>query len=144
MTMSRTAAAGTRAVVAAAWLGSFLGAVLTAESGVLPDYGFEWATIGDPGNRATLPNEVLRAAWLLDDGEPFPEYGAVGYVYRIRITEVSLGEWMEFVAAYMPFYIARTGNFVGEAGLTGDRIQTPFGEPRLVSWASGGRPPLTT
>jgi hypothetical protein len=115
--------------------------VVEAASAVgVPDYGYEWATIGEPGNRATLPNEVLRAAWLLDDGEPFPEYGAVGYVYRIRITEVSLGEWMEFVAAYMPFYIARTGNFVGEAGLTGDRIQTPFGEPRLVSWAHPDEP----
>ena len=52
-----------------------------------PDYGHEWAVIGEPGNRATYPNEVIRVG-IFGAGF-FPEYGSVGYVYRMRVTEVT-------------------------------------------------------
>lgn len=63
-----------------------------------PDYGLEWCTVGDPGNRATLPHEVPGVP------PPFPtEYGAVAYTYRMTRTEITAGQWLEFVEAYGPF-----------------------------------------
>jgi formylglycine-generating enzyme required for sulfatase activity len=57
-----------------------------------PDYGYTWATIGDPGN------------------DPFPgenginvNRGGVGYAYRMATTEVTVGHWLEFVEAYAPY-----------------------------------------
>jgi len=62
----------------------------------VPDYGYQWATIGDPGNRATLPEEV--------PDRPELQIGSVGYEYRMAITEVTVGQWLEFVRAYQPHY----------------------------------------
>lgn len=92
-----------------------------------PDYGHEWAVIGQPGNRATLPNEVVRAGVFGN----FPEYGSVGYVYRMRVTEVTAGEWFEFVQAYMPSYIQLSGNLQTEHRLTGSSIQTILGAAQI-------------
>ncbi len=58
------------------------------------DYGFDWVTISDPGNRDTLPHEVTR----------YPEMriGGVGYEYRMMRTEVTVEQHFEFVQAYWP------------------------------------------
>lgn len=105
-----------------------------ASSSSVPDYGFSWATIGDPGNRPTQQNEVIRAAAFMIDPatEPFPEFGAVDHAYRIRITEVTVGEWIEFVREYIPFHLALTGQPLPSGSLTGPAISTRFGEPFIV------------
>lgn len=83
------------AVVGAA--GSLYAALPPAPPGVqvTHEYGQEFVTIGDVGNRATQPEE------LLDD--PRWQIGAVPYEYRIARTEVTVGQWLEFVRAYDQF-----------------------------------------
>jgi|GEM_PF-6951001 len=63
------------------------------------EYGVEFATIGDAGNRNTTPEE----------GNPIfadvhVPHGAVDYEYRMARTEVTLGQYVEFVEAYYPLY----------------------------------------
>jgi formylglycine-generating enzyme required for sulfatase activity len=54
------------------------------------DYGFDWVTIGDPGNPA------YDDPWGgLVDGR-----GSVDYEYRIGRHEVTTGQWMEFVNTF--------------------------------------------
>ncbi|MCC5787085.1 MAG: SUMF1/EgtB/PvdO family nonheme iron enzyme [Phycisphaerales bacterium] len=55
-----------------------------------PDYDFQWATIGDPGNPA------------YDGGfhGMTTGRGSVDYSYRISKLEVTTGQWMEFVNTF--------------------------------------------
>ncbi len=62
---------------------------------VPPDYHWQWATIGAPGNRATLPFETPT--------NPDRSLGGVSYTYRIATTEVTIDQWFEFVRAYAPY-----------------------------------------
>jgi sulfatase modifying factor 1 len=75
-------------------------ALLACEAPVLaqapPDYGIDFATIGSPGNRATIPSEVTNMPWLVT--------GSVGYEYRMSRTEVTSTQWLEFVQAYAPYW----------------------------------------
>jgi len=103
-------------------------------------YGTEFATIGDPGNRDSLPGE----------GDPPPTVfyrpvGGVDYRYRIARTEVTLGQYVEFVDAYAPRYFENSGNAVARSefigiGLTaspsGAAIRTGFSPDRAatMSW----------
>ncbi len=59
-------------------------------TGLAQDYGFDWVTIGDPGNPA------------YDDpwGGSIDGRGSVGYEYRIGRYEVTTGQWMEFVNTF--------------------------------------------
>ena len=66
-----------------------------ATAQTLPNYGYEWATITHPGNRAPIP-EVMRFNRTFS-------YGSVGYTYRMAKTEVTIGDWLEFLNAYEPF-----------------------------------------
>lgn len=75
-----------------------------AEAGGPPDYDFDWAVIGDAGNRATTPSET--------DGFDL-DLGAVDYSYRMSTTEVTAEQWFEFVLAYDDYY-------------TGTRINSRF------------------
>ncbi len=95
-----------------------LGAAARAGEGAPPDYGFEWAIIGDPGNRPTNPDEV--------DGRDL-QIGAVDYVFRMSRTEVSAGDWLEFVQAYDPYY---TGSRADTA-FTGQHIEAVTFNPAL-------------
>lgn len=61
-----------------------------------PDYGLNWVTIDHPGNRAPTPDEV----WFAN---PDYDYGAVDYTFRMTQTPVTLGQYFEFVEAYVPF-----------------------------------------
>ncbi|GJQ29481.1 MAG: hypothetical protein HBSAPP03_13650 [Phycisphaerae bacterium] len=61
----------------------------------VPNYGFEWRTVGAAGNRDTNPDEV----WL----NPGLRIGAVGYEYRLTRTEVTTAQYFEFLTAYAPY-----------------------------------------
>ena len=74
---------------------------------ITTEYGIDFVTVGDPGNRAT--DATLDAAplpgiegdlWL----SPGMRVGAVDYRYRIARTELTVGQWFEFVQAYWPHY----------------------------------------
>jgi hypothetical protein len=61
-----------------------------ARGGDVPDYDFDWVTIGDPGNAAYQSPSPGGS----NDGR-----GSVEYVYRMSRTEVTSGQWMEFLNA---------------------------------------------
>ncbi|MCC7387849.1 MAG: hypothetical protein IT431_03685 [Phycisphaerales bacterium] len=72
------------------------------------DYGFDWVTVGDPGNRDTLPEETPR--W------PDLSAGGVDYEYRIMRTELTVQDHFEFVQAcwqYLPPDQRRISSFLG-------------------------------
>jgi hypothetical protein len=58
----------------------------------VPSYGIDFVTIGAPGNRHTIPSEVPEAPWV--------QRGAVSYEYRLSRTEITIGQFAEFVTAY--------------------------------------------
>ncbi|MCB9844363.1 MAG: SUMF1/EgtB/PvdO family nonheme iron enzyme [Phycisphaeraceae bacterium] len=60
-----------------------------------PDYGLDWATIGDPGNPDATSDEFRFLGPQ--------EIGGVDYVYRLTRTEVTVGQWLEYVNAYWPY-----------------------------------------
>lgn len=62
----------------------------------VPDYGLDWVTVGDPGNRPTRPEEVL--------SDPDLEIGAVAYPFRLTRTNINNIQMLEFVRAYAPFW----------------------------------------
>lgn len=61
-----------------------------------PDSDFEWATIGSAWNRPTRPDEV---PWYADK-----KLGRVTHRYRMSTTEVTVGQWLDFVRAYGPHW----------------------------------------
>jgi hypothetical protein len=82
-----------------------------------PDYGYEWVTIGNPGNRDTLPHEVPK--------DPGLRIGGVSYKYRMARTEVTVGEWFTFVNAYHPYWKGSKNSM----GLTGFWIYPTSNDP---------------
>ena len=80
----------------------------SAQAGPVPDYDWQWATIGDPGNAAytkTMEPNI---------GE---QVGSVGYKYRIARTEVTSSQWSEFATAYAPYvpeWIQNQSRFTGQ------------------------------
>jgi hypothetical protein len=60
-----------------------------------PDYGLTWRTIGDPGNAAAQPRDYF---WLQQWG--LGPVGQVNYSYRMAQTELTVGQWVQFVDAY--------------------------------------------
>lgn len=59
------------------------------------DYGLDWVTIGDAGNRDTLPHEV---PW-----QPDLAIGGVEHEYRITRTELTVQQHFEYVQAYWQY-----------------------------------------
>lgn len=86
------------------------------------DYGFDWVTIGNAGNRGATVDEVpltpLRAG-----------IGAVGYEYRLTRSEVTTGQYLEFVQAYEPYWdgAAFDSSFIGSL----ISFTEPFPEPGM-------------
>ncbi|MCC6320091.1 MAG: SUMF1/EgtB/PvdO family nonheme iron enzyme [Phycisphaerales bacterium] len=66
-----------------------------AQPGGVPDYGFDWVTIGDVNNPAyTGPGSP--------DHRNYPVgRGSVGYEYRISRTEITTLQWMEFLNTFI-------------------------------------------
>jgi formylglycine-generating enzyme len=58
-------------------------------------YGFDWVTVGDPGNRDTLPHET--PYW------PDLNAGGVDYEYRLSRTELTVAQHFDYVQAYWPY-----------------------------------------
>lgn len=67
-----------------------------------PDYGFQWATVTHPGNRAA--NQTEAPEFFPPFNTPALNKGSVGYNYRIATTEVTTSHWLEFVQAYAPYH----------------------------------------
>jgi hypothetical protein len=63
------------------------------------DYGFAWCTIGDAGNRDTLPHET--------PADPTLAIGGVNYEYRMMRGKLTTLDYLEFVRAYAPFWQGR-------------------------------------
>lgn len=73
-----------------------LGAAQAAAGQVIPpSYGLDFVTIGAPGNRDTIPEEVPT--------NPTFKFGRVNHTYRIMRTEITYTRWLEFVEAYAPW-----------------------------------------
>ncbi|MCL4220962.1 MAG: SUMF1/EgtB/PvdO family nonheme iron enzyme [Phycisphaerales bacterium] len=86
----------------------------------MPSCGHDFGVIGDPGNRPVDIEEGRRF---------FPPYAPEGfsvrrvdYRYRMARTEVTVGQWLEFVNAYAPYYdepvssLAFAGDWIVYAG----------------------------
>jgi len=91
---------------------SFAGLVVAlagaASVALAQDYGFDWATVGDPGNRDTLPEET--PFW------PDLNAGGVDDEYRLTRSEVTVQQHFEFVQAYwqyLPPDERRISSFLG-------------------------------
>ncbi|MBL0922264.1 MAG: SUMF1/EgtB/PvdO family nonheme iron enzyme [Phycisphaerales bacterium] len=61
----------------------------------VPDYDFQWAMIGAPGNRAY---EGTSSPWE----QPLRGRGRVNYRYRMSVLEVTTAQWMEFMRTVVP------------------------------------------
>jgi len=86
---------------------------------------WSWSTIGDPGNRGTNDDE---------NGIYFPattSIGSVDYVYQMAVTEVTVGQYIEFAQDYALLYRQRTGAFSGSSGFTGSDFRL-VGDGALV------------
>ncbi len=99
------------------------------------DYDFDFVTIGDPGNRATLPEEGNPL--FVDSHVP---RGSVGYVYRMATTEVTVGQHFEFVQAYAPRYFELTGDTIASPDFTGFSISAGFSGTFIRPGISPDRP----
>ncbi len=65
-----------------------------------PDYGFEWAVVGDVGNEAyDGRHELFGPGSSLTAGR-----GAVAYRYRISKTEIATEDWVEFLNFAAPLF----------------------------------------
>jgi hypothetical protein len=100
------------------WTSAILLAVAAAASAQVPDYDFQWKTIGAPGNTAISPDEI----GFLNDMEAT---GRVESEFRMSQTEVTVGQWFDFVNAYAPF---AQQNVVVSA-FTGRQIYSATGNP---------------
>ncbi|MFT5422845.1 MAG: hypothetical protein ACI89L_000614 [Phycisphaerales bacterium] len=121
-------------------LSALIGAAVPAASAqTLPDYGFDWATVTDVGNRDTNATEAP-----LFDGH---SVGGVNYTYRISKTEMTAGQWFEFVNAYTPYYDGNPGlttfkgQWIGYDSINGTHYLNPAAEnfATVVNWRLAAR-----
>lgn len=81
-----------RRFLQAATLSLSLAAAVNAQP--LPDYGFDWVTVGDPGNANATQAEFIRLP---------RDAGAVDYSFRITDLPVTLEQWIDFGNAFDQF-----------------------------------------
>jgi hypothetical protein len=76
-----------------------------------PSYGFDFVTIGAPGNRPANQQEApqLYPPWSND---PLL-VGEVGYEYRIARTELTASQWFEFANTYWPYHSGPLSDLTG-------------------------------
>ncbi|MEM9082924.1 MAG: SUMF1/EgtB/PvdO family nonheme iron enzyme [Planctomycetota bacterium] len=86
--------------------------------------GFDLVTIGDPGNRAPLPEETPDLTLIFPDSPQ--TRGSVNYEYRIGRTEITVAQHLEFVQAYYPFYDDPDGGVIANSEFTGRHISASF------------------
>jgi hypothetical protein len=84
---------------------------------VPPDYGYEWRTVGSPGNAPAQTSDFPFSI-------PGPR-GGVDYEFRMSRTEVTVAQYFEFVQAYTtvypnaPYDNAIAGTFIYRTGSAG-------------------------
>ncbi|MBL4699559.1 MAG: SUMF1/EgtB/PvdO family nonheme iron enzyme [Phycisphaerales bacterium] len=100
------------------------------------DFGFDFVTIGDPGNRDTTPEESTFSEFNFQG----PIMGGVDYEFRMARLELTVEQHFEFVVAYLPFYEKRTGHVFGFSFFVGDGIRTAFGVASIREGISLNRP----
>ncbi len=88
-------------------------AALPAAGQAFQQYGLNFVTVGDPGNRAATAQEA--PLWPTF-AEPL---GAVDHTIGIMRTNVTNNEWIDFVRAYAPYYPDGPGN----SDLTGEGVK---------------------
>ncbi len=93
-----------------------------------PDYGFEWRTIGDPGN----PDARVEDYFYLQFG-PGP-VGGVDYTYRLTRTEVTNTQWIEFVDMYSRL----NPSVYGDPGFHGRDVFFTSSNPDNFGWTPFG------
>ena len=61
---------------------------------ITTEYAIDFVTVGDPGNRAPVQDEVPQRPWL--------SFGSVDQTFRIARTTTTATQWLEFIGAYAP------------------------------------------
>src|SRR5690606_24450667 len=69
-----------------------------------PDRGFEFVTIGNPGNRPVAKHEY--EGTVPDFTGTFTSFGRVDHRYRNSTTEVTASQWLPFVQTYQRHWAA--------------------------------------
>lgn len=115
-----------------------LGLPTTAFAIDVPDYEFDWVVVGDPGN------EAFDGPWAWLTLEFYRPVGKIDRVYRMTRTEVTVGQWFEFVEAYAPYYTGWTGSgfagpdytstWIGSSGYDDDGVQTFYMPPGVENY----------
>ncbi len=111
----------------------------------VPDYGFQWATIGDPGNRAATQAEA--PGFYNSSGTPyFNQPGRVDYTYRVATTEVTNAQYLDFLNAYRPHFTGQYNSLLTGAyifySLSADEFRIGTGmenRAAAVTWRMAAR-----
>lgn len=117
-----------RSVIAG--IGSLIGACASARADGPPNYDFQWATVGAPGNTA------------YDGGSSglFAGRGSVGYSYRITKHEISTAQYLEFLNTFStdlgdPYLLSQAwGGFVQDSSYTGPGRKYKLETPSSGAW----------
>lgn len=77
---------------------------IAAVNETIERFGFDFVTVGAPGNRSWLPHERR----FPNGGDPnlIDDRGRVDYEYRILRTEVVQTDYVDFVRAFRPFWLS--------------------------------------
>lgn len=123
------------------WLSLIVVVMASPVHADVPDYGFQWSRITHAGNRAATESEASYC-WPI-------RVGAVDHEYRLARTEVTVGQWFEFVQAYAPHYDGPLGSpgftsvhiFPASSNPRGEYRMNPAAAefPAVVSWHYAAR-----
>ena len=113
-----------------------------AQHEITTSYGIDFVTVGDLGNADSTVDDIALGIPSLHTPR-----GGVDYEFRIGRTEITTGQWFEFVEAYLPFY---EGPSFGTPGfrsqgiiletLTREPVMViPEDRPALVGWQYAAR-----
>lgn len=119
-----------KTALGAALIGIYAGGVHGGEP--LSLYGYDFALVGDPGNRDTNDEEV--------PGDIETLIGGVDYEFWLATTEVTIGQYLEFVIAYYPFYVENTGRELALPDFTGTGIIADHGDIFILPGCSADEP----
>ena len=120
-----------------------------ALAGPVPDYDFQWATVGAAGNRPANIDEA--PGFFPPLSTPALHIGRVDYEFRIARTEVTVGQWFEFAEAFWPHWggsyqdVALTGRWITPASNVPGQdpgfqiVQGAANRPADTSWIMAAR-----
>lgn len=119
-----------------------------------PDYGLDFVTVGDPGNRGATAEEAPGLFGGYPGSPSLENPGAIGYEFRIMRNEVTISTWVDFLNAYTPYhdgpligfgdayYGAGNGSTFTYTAGTGDYPATGIGwhtAARFCNWLHNGK-----